>query len=108
LSPPPLIRDYYWSSYRANAQGKNSVLVKPHTLYSQLDHETLERNYVYRCMFEHQLDEHDVHNIREAAQFSMPLGNDRFRQQIETTLGRALGQAKRGRPCIKEPYLDYY
>jgi len=28
----------------------------------------------------------------------MPLGNDRFRQQIERALGRSIGQAKCGRP----------
>jgi putative transposase len=39
-----------------------------------------------------------VHQIQTALDFSMPLGNDRFRQQIERELGRSIGQAKRGRP----------
>lgn len=100
--------DYRWSSYRTNAQGENSGLVKPHTLYLQIDQNPIERQYAYRSLFEHQLDDQDIHNIREAAQFSMPLGNERFSQQIEATLGRAIGQAKRGRPCVKEPYLEYF
>lgn len=40
----------------------------------------------------------DLRAIREAAAFGMPLGNDRFKAQIEKTLGRTVGYARRGRP----------
>ena len=92
--------DYRWSSYRANAQGEHSPLLEPHPVYRALGSEINQRHYYYRCLFEHQLDNKDLHAIRKAIQFSTPLGNDRFKQQIEAALGRSTGFAKRGRPGI--------
>ncbi len=37
-------------------------------------------------------------DIRSAVQTGTPLGNDHFRDQIETALKRKVGQARRGRP----------
>jgi hypothetical protein len=36
--------------------------------------------------------------MRESLQTRIPLGNDRFRVQIEQALGRSVGFSKRGRP----------
>jgi putative transposase len=49
-------------------------------------------------LFSAALREEDIHAIRTAALFSLPLGNDRFREQIEKTTGQKTGQPKRGRP----------
>lgn len=43
------------------------------------------------------LEKHLLHDIRDAANFSMPLGNDRFNAQIEHTLGRTIDHARRGK-----------
>jgi putative transposase len=99
--------EYPWSSYRYNAQGAPSALLNPHAEYLALDNDTIERQYAYRCLFDNQLDKEDIHQIRQAAQFSMPLGNERFKQQIEAALGREIGQARRGRPSIKEEEVQY-
>lgn len=93
--------DYRWSSYRANAQGEGSSLLSPHSVYWSLDADASQRYYCYRCMFESQLDDEDIHAIRNAIQFSTPLGNARFTQQIEVAVGRSTSFAKRGRPGIK-------
>lgn len=39
-----------------------------------------------------------MHTIRAAVQTGTPLGNERFKQEIEQTLRRRVGQARRGRP----------
>ncbi len=39
-----------------------------------------------------------VHLVRKAAHYCQPIGDDRFRQQIETKYGITLGQMQRGRP----------
>ncbi|MBL0710215.1 MAG: hypothetical protein JJV99_04240 [Colwellia sp.] len=38
-----------------------------------------------------------IHKIQQASTFSMPLGSNSFKHQIEQALKRKLGHAKRGR-----------
>ncbi len=90
--------DYRWSSYRANAQGENNSLVTGHAIYSGLGSDKEGRLHNYRELFNTVLSKELVHDIRKAANFSMPLGNNRFKDQIEKTLGRSIGYADRGRP----------
>jgi putative transposase len=94
--------DYRWSSYRANAQGESSPILSYHPIYDALGTDMNLKQHHYRYLFEHQIDIQDLHAIRKASQFSTPLGNDRFKQQIEAALGRTTGFAKLGRPGIKE------
>ena len=94
--------DYRWSSYRGNAQSEANPLITPHPLYGALGPDPAQRQHAYRCLFEHQLENQDIHAIREAAQFSIPLGGERFKRQIENAIGRSTGYARRGRPAIKE------
>lgn len=100
--------DYRWSSYRANGQSESNPQVTPHTLYLAMGPDSRERQLAYRGLFEHELDEADIHAIRDAAQFCVPLGNDRFKQQIEAALGRSTGYGKRGRPGIREEDALYF
>ena len=51
-----------------------------------------------RTSFESQISEIDIHDIRECLAYNHPLGKDRFREQVETTLGKCVGQRQRGRP----------
>ena len=95
--------DYRWSSYASNAWGRHDGLVCPHALYLALGEDVSSRQSCYRELFADQLSKESVHEIRTALEFSMPLGNDRFRQQIERALGRPLGQARRGRPFAGPP-----
>ena len=57
-----------------------------------------ERMYCYRKLFRIGLDDRDVHDVRKAAAFSMPLGNNHFKKRIEAGLGQSVGYAGRGRP----------
>lgn len=89
--------EYRWSSYGANAWGDESLLM-PHEEYLMLGLDIESRCHAYRELFQHQLGEADLHRVRKAAHYSQPVGDDRFRQQIEQQYGIKLGQAKRGRP----------
>jgi putative transposase len=93
--------DYRWSSYGANAWGRRDELVSPHALYLALGADGPMRRTWYRELFAKHLSRDVVHQIQTALDFSMPLGNDRFREQIERALGRSIGQAKRGRPLAR-------
>ena len=93
--------DYRWSSFACNAWGERDDLLSPHPLYLALAECPSSRQSCYRDLFASHLSVELVHEIRTALDFSMPLGNDRFRQQIEGALGRTIGQAGRGRPLTR-------
>lgn len=90
--------EYRWSSYGVNAWGDTSGLITPHAEYSALDQDNALRCFAYRELFKAHLSDQDLHEIREAAHYCQPLGDERFRQQIEEKIGFSLGQAARGRP----------
>ncbi len=90
--------DYQWSSYRYHANGIYDKLLKDHSIYLNLalDKQSIRRNY--RELFDTVLTKDLLHKIRVASDFSMPLGNARFKEQIEHILERSIGYQKRGRP----------
>lgn len=100
--------DYPWSSYGSNAQGESRTMLEPHEVFLGLGSNQQERMHRYRCLFESQLDECDIHAIRKATEYAVPLGSERFTQQIERTLGRSVGYAKRGRPGVREDEGEYW
>jgi putative transposase len=90
--------DYPWSSYHYNAYGKPNKFISTHALYNSLGITEEECRQNYRTLFSTVLSKGDIHAIRRASQFSMPLGNERFKEQIEKHLGQSIGYDKRGRP----------
>jgi putative transposase len=54
--------------------------------------------YRYRELFHTGLDARDVHDVRKVVAFSVPLGNNLFKEQIEAILGKSVGYMVRGRP----------
>jgi len=93
--------EYRWSSYAANATGKVDKVLKHHELYLALGVRQDTRSHNYRELFRQALEPEQVHDIRTTVQTGTPLGNDRFRQQVELTLGCKVGQARRGRPRVQ-------
>jgi len=89
--------DYKWSSYATNAYGAFSKVLVQHEIYKQLGDDNT-RLHNYRELFNIEIVKSELHKIRKASQFSMPLGNDRFKIQIEQALGRRIGYMQRGRP----------
>jgi putative transposase len=89
---------YPWSSYACNAEGQADVLVEPHELYMALGDTDKERRDVYQGLFQTHFGEQDLADIRASWQTGTPLGNNRFREEIEAVLGKKVGYHKRGRP----------
>jgi len=89
--------EYKWSSYCANAWGDSGWLTS-HREYMRLGKNTDERCQAYRDLFTGCVCDQDLHLIRKAAHYCQPVGDDRFRLQIEEKYGLRLGYMKRGRP----------
>lgn len=89
--------EYHWSSYGVNAWGDASWLT-PHEEYLRLGVDAGERARAYRDLFEYRLSQEDLRLMRKAAHYCQPVGDDRFREQIEAKYGIKAGQMKRGRP----------
>ncbi len=90
--------DYPWSSYAANGLGVVNSLITPHRLYMSLGTDTKQRLSVYREGFKKVMAKGLLNKIRASVQTGTPLGNERFKDEIEQLLGVKVGQARRGRP----------
>ncbi|MFW2439851.1 MAG: transposase [Arenicellales bacterium] len=89
---------YRWSSYAANALGANDLIVTPHPVYLGLGNDRKERAVCYRESFREVIDSELINEIRVSTQSGTPLGNERFKSEIEALLNVKVGQARRGRP----------
>lgn len=96
---------YRWSSYAHNAGGEPSDLLTEHAEYLQLGSTAQARQHAYQALFASEPPAATLKSIRECLQTGTPLGNDRFRETIEATLGKRVGWTQRGRPkrTIDEP-----
>ena len=90
--------DYRWSSYRHHATWSPSSIIENQDVFLRIASTPDERMRCYRELFRVGLDDGDVHEVRKAAAFSMPLGDNQFKKQIEATLSLSVGYARRGRP----------
>ena len=90
--------EYRWSSYRANAQGEEDALVRPHPLYEALGRDAASRQATYRELFRYELEPGLVDEIRRATNGNYALGNERFAKQVALALGRRVTPGKSGRP----------
>lgn len=89
--------EYKWSSYASNALGERSWIT-PHEEYQRLGSNREARCSSYRALFDSYIDTSVEKLIRKATHYCHPLGDDRFKQTIESQHGIKIGQAKRGRP----------
>ena len=89
---------YRWSSYAANAQGIDNAIIQPHELYLSLGNAPEIRQAAYRGLFSTLINSDELELIRASLHSGTPLGNDRFKEKIESALGCTVGFSKRGRP----------
>ena len=89
---------YDWSSYRINATGAPIAPLSPHRLYQLLGQDKDGRASTYRELFSQCIASDCMLDIRATVQTGTPLGNQRFREQVETILQCKVGQSRRGRP----------
>jgi putative transposase len=90
--------DYPWSSCRHNALGESNPILTAHPEYLALGDSDDRRQAAYRRLLADDLEQTAVEQVRACLQTGTPFGNDRFREQIQRTLGRKVGYSKRGRP----------
>ncbi|MEJ1471790.1 MAG: transposase [Candidatus Sedimenticola sp. (ex Thyasira tokunagai)] len=90
--------EYRWSSYVANAYGKIDPLLTPHPLYLALGQDNEQCARCYRESFREVLDSSLIGEIEASVQTGTPLGNERFKADIERLLEVKVGQSRRGRP----------
>jgi len=88
--------EYPWSSYRCNAMGETNLLITPHLIYKALANTDNERQLSYQFLFENQMTELEIEEIRVATNKAWVLGNDRFREQIEKLTARQAKPKDRG------------
>jgi putative transposase len=90
--------EYRWSSFRSNALEIEDSLITEHAEYLSLGTNTSDRATNYRLLFEQPLSEEKLAAMRDHTQSGTPLGNSKFREEIETELAMKTGQPFRGRP----------
>lgn len=91
-------RDYPWSSYRNNAEGKRSELISPHEQYMRLGQSDLARREAYRSLFKAHIDPEIQNDIRRSTNGNYALGGERFQEEIAAMLNRRVIPGKPGRP----------
>jgi putative transposase len=67
-------------------------------LYTGLDPDPATRQKAYRTLFCDTLSDAQLTRLRDNTNACTIIGNDRFKDQIATMLGRAVPTGKRGRP----------
>jgi putative transposase len=90
--------DYRWSSYAANGLGTADPLVTPHPVYLALRAATPKRLAAYRRLCEHAIEKEVLAAIREAANSGTALGNEAFKDWVETAIPCQARNRKGGRP----------
>lgn len=89
-------RQYRWSSYRRNAEGRDDVLIMPHASYERLGDTSVVRQTFYRALFQAPLDATLVDDIRNSTNKGWLLGGDEFRERLAAVLNRRAQPLPRG------------
>jgi putative transposase len=90
--------DYAWSSFSANALGKNDRLVTPHPVLLALGDDSASRNRAYFDLFRESLESPLIDAIREATNSGYPLASASFMSSDLLPPGRKTVRGRAGRP----------
>jgi putative transposase len=82
--------EYPYSSYSHHALGKPDPLLSSHAAYPGLHRDPVARRRAYRALFRDVLNEELLTRLRDNTNACTVIGHDRFKEQIATTLGRAV------------------
>lgn len=98
--------EYPWSSYRCNALAEKNDLVVPHMLYKALGNSEQARCSSYCALFDVELRQKTIEEIREATNKSWVLGSDSFKEKIEAKINRPMNPRQRGGDRKSKIYCD--
>lgn len=90
--------DYRWSSYRHHAFGVRNELVTSSAAYLALGESDPVRQRIYREQCGSPLDDQLLSRLRAAFERSVPVGDERFIEEIERNTGQCCRLRPRGRP----------
>ena len=82
----------------SNVRGVYDPIISEHVIYKGLARSRKKQQEAYKNLFLEHLDEKILSNIRNCAQSGTPLGNNKFKTQIENKLKIKVGYNTRGRP----------
>jgi putative transposase len=85
VSDPSL---YPWSSFGVHVGNRRSQLVRDHGVFLSLGKNDASRSSAYLRLFESELTDDTIREIREATRKSRPLGNRQFEAAINSKLDR--------------------
>lgn len=88
--------DYKWSSYTSQALGRVAKMWTPSTEYEDLGSTTSARQIAYRRLFEMEIDNKLISEIKYAQKTGFALGTEKFRLQFEELTGQSQSYKKRG------------
>lgn len=88
--------DFKWSSYRANGLGIESKLITYHPLYRSLGNSKPERLKNYRSLFESELHQTLITDIRYATNKGLILGTEKFKAEVAALTNHPTIPKKRG------------
>ncbi len=88
-------RDYRWSSYRTNAEGRPSRLVVGHRCYLGLASTDAERLEAYQKLFGEAMSSEELRRIRVSVNSGAPLGDEDFIAALERKTGRGMARGRR-------------
>ena len=94
-------RDYAWSSYRRNAEGRSDDLLLEHPVYTALGPGPEARCQAYSRLFEEEIPARQMAAIRSATSRGGALGREAFLEALEARFGRSAVPRPRGRPRKK-------
>ena len=95
-------RDYPWSSYRANAEGRADARLTPHPTYLALARGPADRREAYRALCRDSLGNEMLDEIRLATNGGFALGSRRFQCEVARMLGRRVTRGAPGRPTAQD------
>ena len=93
--------DYAYSSFASNAYGAANSLLTRHPVYEALHRDPVMRPRAYRRLFRDHFSNDELQLIRKRTNACSFLGDERFKDRLESTLGRKLTTGLRGRPPKK-------
>ena len=98
---------YRWSSFSANATGRENVMVTPHPVYQKLGDTQEARAYAYRKSFDEEPEGVDRsvidEEIRSATRQGVLIAGTTYAADVARRLNREVTAKPRGRPKKKGP-----
>lgn len=95
--------EYPWSSFQHNGLGQGNLILRHHEQYRSLAHDFDERCTAYRELFRQALTAEQIDLVNVALKYEFPLGDSRFRAEIERANRIKVVRPARGRPGKETP-----